>query len=95
MRAGALQVEIAMSYEETMIQDQIVKVKEQLMELDGVQQEARRVSLFKVWGERWNANTLPDRLDEISEATKKGDLLTKVLKNLLSGFKGGKTGLDG
>ena len=90
VRAGALQVEVAMSYEESMIKDQVVKVKEQLIQLDMIFQEARRVSLFKTWGERWNASTIPARLEEMSEATKKGDLLTKVLKNLVAGFKGGK-----
>ena len=68
--------------------EQAAKVKKELLELDGLFQEARRISLFKAWDERWNGTSMDDRFAELTEATKKGDLLTKVLKNLMSGLKG-------
>ena len=72
------------------MREQAEKVRGELMILDALFNECRKVLQFKAWSEKFNASCIEERLAELSEYIKKGDMLTKVLKNMLASMKTGE-----
>ena len=88
MRTGALQCDLAMHSGVQMALDQANTVRSELVGLDNMVNESRQASQFRTWTERWNAETFEERMAEMTDLSKKGDLLSKVLKQMLIGLKG-------
>ena len=75
---------------ESILKDQACKLKGELLILDSLTNEARKVSQFKAWDEQWSENSINEKLGPLGDYVKKGEVLTKVLKNMLAGFKSDK-----
>ena len=58
MRLGVLQCDLVGN--EEMVQEQASKLKAELMELDKLCSQGRRVLLFQSWNDEWNSSTIED-----------------------------------
>ena len=87
IRAGVHQLNDDAGIGEALVEEQKHKLREELMRLDGLFNDGRRVHLFHSWDGNWNSETVELRLAELTEHIKKCELLTKVVKNVAAGMK--------
>ena len=73
--------------EEQLEEDQKEKLRMKLMALDNLFQGGRRFILFKRCDSLWNGDSFAERVEELSDRIRKCELLTKVVKSMVSGLK--------
>ena len=73
--------------DDTLLAEQSAKLRERLMGLNDHLHAAKKMVSFKIKEAGWTEGLVRQKIEELDEGCKKGDILLKKAKNLLASIK--------